>query len=96
MRLVDDPDERLFFPSAACRGCGEGLAGEPAVAQRRHQVTDIALIGASGSADRVRELLRDAPAVHADETPARAAIRSVTDLACTLNHRGQQQCGRCG
>jgi hypothetical protein len=32
---------RLFFPPAACRGCGEGLAGEPAVAQRRHQVTDI-------------------------------------------------------
>src|SRR5207248_1764429 len=27
--------------AAACRGCGEGLAGEPAVAQRRHQVTDI-------------------------------------------------------
>jgi hypothetical protein len=41
MRLVDDPDVRLFFPPAACRGCGEGLAGEPAVAQRRHQVTDI-------------------------------------------------------
>jgi transposase len=32
---------RLFFPPAACRGCGEGLAGEPAVAQRRHQLTDI-------------------------------------------------------
>jgi hypothetical protein len=42
MRLVDDPDERLFFPSAKCRGCGEGLAGEPVSAQRRHQVTDIA------------------------------------------------------
>ena len=29
MRLVDDPDERLFFPPAACRGCGAALAGEP-------------------------------------------------------------------
>jgi transposase len=170
MRLVDDPDERLFFPPAACGGCGTGLAGEPAVAQRRHQVTDIApapvprvteyvaqakecpccgtvtegelpagvrarasygaeahaqaanlvaghhipvyratlllcqlaglavsagwmagirgkaarLAGASGFTERVRELLRDAPAVHADETPARAAggMRYV-HLACT-------------
>ena len=53
-----------------------------------------ALIGASGFADRVRELLRDAPAVHADETPARAAggMRYV-HLACTAlphahAHRG--------
>jgi transposase len=181
MRLVDDPDERLFFPPAACRGCGEGLAAEPAVAQRRHQVTDIApapapkvteyvaqakecpccgmvtegelpvhvrarasfgpeahaqaasmvlghhvpiyratlllcelagiavstgwmasvrrkaaaLIGASGFADRVRDLLRAAPAVHADETPARAAggLRYV-HLACTayltLMHTGDR------
>jgi transposase len=42
MRLVDDPDERLFFPPAACRGCGEGLDAEPVAAQRRHQVTDVA------------------------------------------------------
>jgi transposase len=181
MRLVDDPDERLFFPPAGCRGCGEGLAGEPVSAQRRHQVTDIqpapaprvteyvaqakecpccgavtegelparvrarasfgpeahaqaanlvlghhvpvyratlllcelagiavsagwmasvrrkaaALIGASGFADRVRELLRAAPAVHADETPARAAgaLRYV-HLACTayltLMHTGDR------
>ena len=41
MRLVDDPDERLFFPPSACRGCGERLDGEPASAQRRHQVTDV-------------------------------------------------------
>ena len=41
MCLVDDPDERLDFPPAACRGCGAGLAGEPVMAQRRHQVTDI-------------------------------------------------------
>jgi transposase len=157
MRLVNDPDERLLFPPAACRGCGAGLAGEPVAAQRRHQVTDIVppprvteyaaqakecpccgtvtegglpahvwaragfgpeahaqaasvvlghhvpvhratlllcqpaglavstgwmagirakaaeLVEASGFADRVRELLRPAPAVHADETPARAA-----------------------
>ena len=181
MRLVDDPDERLFFPPAECRGCGEGLAGEPVSAQRRHQVTDIApapeprvteyvaqakacpccgavtegelpagvrarasfgpeasaqaanlvighyvpvcratlllcelagirastgwmagirakaaaLVGASGFADRVRELLRAAPAVHADETPARAAggLRYV-HLACTayltLMHTGDR------
>ena len=170
MRLVDDPDERLFFPPAACRGCGEGLAGEPAVAQRRHQVTDIepapaprvteyvaqakecpgcgtvtegalpahvrarasfgpetcaqaanltaghhipvyratvllcqlagiavstgwmagirrraaSLVEASGFMDRVRELLKTAPAVHADETPARAAGGTrYVHLACT-------------
>ena len=162
-------------------GCGAGLAGEPVLAQRRHQVTDIApapppkvteyvaqakecpccgtvtegelpphvrarasygpeahaqaanlacghhmpvcraalllcqlagvavstgwmagirgkaaaLVGASGFADRVRELLRAAPAVHADETPARAAggLRYV-HLACTayltLMHTGDR------
>jgi len=41
MSLVDDPDERFECPPAACRGCGAGLAGEPVVVQRRHQVTDI-------------------------------------------------------
>jgi transposase len=181
MRLVDDPDERLFFPPAQCRGCGEGLAAEPAVAQRRRQVTDIqpapaprvteyvaqakacpccgevtegelpahvrarasfgpeahaqaaglvlghhvpvhratlllcelaglavstgwmagirrkaaALIAGSGFIERVRELLRTAPAVHADETPARTAggLRYV-HLACTayltLMHTGDR------
>ena len=181
MRLVDDPDERLECPPAECRGCGAGLAGEPAVVQRRHQVTDVqpapaprvteyvaqakecpccgtvtegelpahvrarasygpeasaqaanlvighhvpvyratlllcqlaglavstgwmagirgkaaALVGASGFADRVRELLRSAAAVHADETPARTAggLRYV-HLACTayltLMHTGDR------
>jgi len=181
MLLVDDPDERLEFPPAACRGCGAGLAAEPVAAQRRHQVTDIepasapkvteyvaqakqcpccgtvtegqlpphvrarasfgpetcaqaanltaghhipiyratlllcqlagvavstgwmagirgkaaALVEASGFAGRVRELLKTAPAVHADETPARAAggMRYV-HLACTayltLLHTGDR------
>ena len=184
MRLVDDPDERLFFPPVQCRGCGEGLAGEPVSAQRRHQVTDVrpapaprvteyvaqakdcpccgtvtegelparvrarasfgpeahaqaaslilghhvpvyratlllcelagiavstgwmagirrkaaALIEASGFADRVRDLLRTAPAVHADETPARTAggLRYL-HLACTayltLMHTGDRSAG---
>ena len=54
-----------------------------------------ALAGASGFADRIRELLRSAPAVHADETPARAAggLRYV-HLACTayltLMHTGDR------
>ena len=42
MNLVADPDERFEFPPAACCGCGAGLAREPVLAQRRHQVTDIA------------------------------------------------------
>jgi transposase len=170
MRLVDDPDERLEFPPAACRGCGAGLAAAPVLAQRRHQVTDIqpapgpkvteylaqakqcpccgtvtegelpanvrarasfgpetcaqaanltcghhipvyratillcqlagiavstgwmagirgraaALVEASGFMERVRELLKAAPAVHADETPARAAAGTrYVHLACT-------------
>jgi len=170
MRLIDDPDERLEYPPAACRGCGEDLSGEPVTAQRRRQVTDIqpapapkvtehvaqakecpccgtvtegelpahvrarasygpeasaqaanltaghhipvyratlllcqhaglrvstgwmagirgkaaALIEESGFMERVRELLKSAPAVHADETPARAGggMRYV-HLACT-------------
>lgn len=43
-----------------------------------------ALLGSSGFMDRVKELLRQAEAVHADETPARAAggMRYV-HLACT-------------
>ena len=170
MGLVDDPDERLEYPPAECRGCGAGLAGEPVAAQRRHQVTDIppapapritehvaqakecpccgtvtegelpahvrarasygpeasaqaanlvaghyipvhratlllcqlaglavstgwmagirgkaaALVEGSGFTERVRELLRAAAAVHADETPARAAgATAYVHLACT-------------
>jgi transposase len=170
MRLVDDPDERIECPPAACRGCGAGLAGAPVMAQRRHQVTDsepapapavteyvaqarecagcgtvtagelpahvrarasygpetcaqaanlvsghhipvyratlllcqlagiavstgwmagiggraAGLVEASGFMDRVRELLKAAPAVHAEETPARAAGGTrYVHLACT-------------
>ena len=181
MRLVDDPDHRLWFPPRSCRVCGTDLADAPVTAQRRHQVTDIepapppvvteyvaqakqcpwceavsegelpahvrarasfgpethaqaanltcanhipvqraaglmsqmagvavsagwvagvrgkaaALVAASGFIDRVKELLKDAPAVHADETPARAAggMRYV-HLACTayltLMHTGDR------
>jgi transposase len=181
LMLAGDPDERLEFGPACCRGCGAGLAGAPVVAERRHQVTDIvpapppkvteyvaqakacrccgtvsagklpgyvrarasygpeahaqaanlacghhipvaraavllgqlggvavsagwmagirgkaaALIEASGFAGRVRDLLGEAPAVHADETPARAAggLRYV-HLACTpylaLMHTGDR------
>jgi transposase len=168
--LVDDPDESIDCPPAACCGCGADLACAPVTAQRRHQVTDIepapapkvteyvaqakqcagcgavsvgelpahvrarasygpetcaqaanlvsgnhipvyratlllcqlagvavstgwmagirgraaALVEASGFMDRVRELLRAAPAVHADETPARAAGGTrYVHLACT-------------
>jgi transposase len=42
------------------------------------------LVGASGFTARVRELLKAAPAVHADETPARAAGGTrYVHLACT-------------
>ena len=170
MNLVDDPDETVDCPPAACQGCGAGLASAPVTAQRRHQVTDIApapapkvieyvaqakecagcgmvtagvlpahvrarasygpetcaqaanlvsghhipvyratlllcqlagvavstgwmagirgkaaaLVEASGFTDRVRDLLKAAPAVHADETPARAAGGTrYVHLACT-------------
>ena len=172
MCMVDDPDERLEFPPAACCGCGAGLAGVQVLAQRRHQVTDIGpapapkvteyvaqakecpgcgtvtegnlpahvrarasfgpetcaqaanltcghhipvyratlllgqlvgvavstgwmagirgraavLVEASGFMDRVRELLKTAQAVHADETPARAAAGTrYVHLACTAH-----------
>ena len=43
-----------------------------------------ALVEASGFMQRVRELLKAAPAVHADETPARAAGGTrYVHLACT-------------
>jgi transposase len=170
MNLVDDPDDTIECPPAACRGCGADLAGVAVVAQRRHQVTDIepapapkiveyvaqakecagcgtvsagelpahvrarasygpetcaqaanlvsghyipiyratlllcqlagiavstgwmagirgkaaALVEASGFTSRVRELLKAAAAVHADETPARAAGGTrYVHLACT-------------
>jgi transposase len=181
MNLVGDPDERLEFPPACCRGCGAALAGEPVLAERRHQVTDIvpppppkvteyvaqaracpccgtvsegelpghvrarasygpevhaqaanlacghhvplaraaqllgqlggvavssgwmagirgkaaALIGASGFGDRVRDLLRQAPALFADETPARAAgglryVHLAGTAYLTLMHTGDR------
>ena len=53
------------------------------------------LVEASGFLDRVRELLKAAPAVHADETPARAAGGTrYVHLACTayltLMHTGDR------
>ena len=181
MKLIDDPDHRLWFPPWSCRECGTGLADAPVIAQRRHQVTDIepapppvvteyvaqakqcpwceavsegelpahvrarasfgpethaqaanltcanhvpvqraaglmsqmagvtvsagwvagvrgkaaALVAGSGFTDRVKELLKDAPAVHADETPARAAGGTrYVHLACTayltLMHTGDR------
>jgi transposase len=53
------------------------------------------LVEASGFPDRVRELLKAAPAVHADETPARAAGGTrYVHLACTayltLMHTGDR------
>jgi hypothetical protein len=39
MNLVDNPDERIECPPTSCCGCGAGLAGEPPLHQRRHQVT---------------------------------------------------------
>ena len=184
MSLVDDPDERIECPPAACGGCGAGLAGAPVTAQRRHQVTDIApapaprvteyvaqakecagcgvvtagelpahvrarasygpetcaqaanlvsghhipvyratlllcqlagitvstgwmagirgraaaLVEASGFTGRVRELLKTAPAVHADETPARVAGGTrYLHLACTryltCMHTGDRSAG---
>ncbi len=170
MSLVDDPDEVIDCPPAACRGCGADLAGAPVTAQRRHQVSDIvpapapktteyraqakecaccgettagdlpagvrarasygpevsaqaanlvsghhipihratlllcqlagiavstgwmagirsraaSLVESCGFTDRVRELLRSAPAVHADETPVRVAGGTrYLHLACT-------------
>jgi transposase len=41
MSRVDDPDETIDCPPAACCGCGAGLAGAPVTARRRHQVTGI-------------------------------------------------------
>ncbi len=184
MMLVDDPDERVECPPAACAGCGADLSAAPVSAQRRHQVTDIApapapkvteyvaqakqcggcgkvtegelpahvrarasygpeacaqaanlvaghhvpvwratlllcqlagiavstgwmagirgkaaaLVEDSGFMDGVRELLRAAPAVHADETPARAAGGTrYVHLACTRYlthlHTGDRSAG---
>jgi transposase len=181
MKLTDDPDERVEYSPACCRGCGTALAAEPVLDQRRHQVTDVApapppkvteyvaqskrcpccgkvsepalpahvrarasygpeahaqaanlvsghyipvgraaqllaqlaglaastgwmagirgkaaaLIGASGFPGAVRDLLRSAPALHADETPARAAGNPrYVHLACTayltLMHTGDR------
>ena len=57
-----------------------------------------ALVEASGFMDRVRELLKTAPAVHADETPARAAGGTrYVHLACTRYltclHTGDRSAG---
>jgi transposase len=56
------------------------------------------LVEASGFLERIRELLRAAPAVHADETPARAAGGTrYVHLACTayltLMHTGDRSAG---
>lgn len=63
----------LLAGAAVSTGWTAGIRGRAA-----------ALIGVSGFIDRIRELLRAAPAVHADETPARAAGGTrYVHLACT-------------
>ncbi|HUZ56471.1 MAG TPA: hypothetical protein VMU94_28595 [Streptosporangiaceae bacterium] len=70
---MDDPDETIDCPPAACRGCGAGLAGWMA--------------GIRG---------KSAPAVHADETPARAAGGTrYLHLACTRYLTCLHTGGRC-
>jgi hypothetical protein len=56
------------------------------------------LVEASGFMERVRELLKSAPAVHADETPARAVAGTrYVHLACTAyltaTHTGDRSAG---
>ena len=75
---------------AEMAGIGSRWAGSPGFAAKA-----AALVEASGFMDLVQDLLRQAPAVHADETPARAAggLRYV-HLACTayltLMHTGDR------
>jgi transposase len=78
MSLVDDPDESIACPPAACGGCGADLAGAPVTAQRRHQVTDIA----PAPAPRIIEYVAQAKecagcgAVTAGELPAHVRARA--------------------
>jgi transposase len=78
MSLAADPDERFEFPPTACCGCGAGLAGAPVLAQRRHQVTDIA----PAPAPRVTEYVAQAKecpgcgAVTTGELPAHVRARA--------------------
>ena len=75
-----------YVPVQRAAGLMSQLAGVPVstgwVAGIRSKAA--ALVAGSGFMARVKELLKDAPAVHADETPARAAggMRYV-HLACT-------------
>ena len=99
LRVGREPDLRAPHPissttllcqlagTAVSMGWMAGIRGKAA-----------ALVEASGFMQRVRELLKAAPAVHADETPARAAagIRYV-HLACTAYlthlHTGDRSAG---
>jgi hypothetical protein len=59
MVLVDDPDESIECPPAACCGCGAALAGAPVLAQRRHQVTDIAPAPAPKVTEYVAQIMAE-------------------------------------
>jgi transposase len=63
MRLVDDPDRRLWFPPWSCRECGTGLADAPVIAQRRHQATDIAPAPPPVVTEYVAQAIRSAVSV---------------------------------
>ena len=78
MNLVDDPDEIIACPPAACCGCGAGLAGAPVTAQRRHQVTDVAPAPAPKTTEYVAEARECAGCgtVTAGELPAHVRARA--------------------
>jgi transposase len=80
MNLIDDPDERVFCPPAACCGCGADLAGAPVTAQRRHQVTDIEPVPAPKVTEYVAQA-RECPGcgtLTEGELPAHVRARAAT------------------
>lgn len=53
MKLVDNPDERIECPPAACSGCGADLSTAPVEREQRRQVTE-AQAAPAAEDDRVR------------------------------------------
>jgi hypothetical protein len=83
MKLIDDPDERIWCPPPVCCGCGTGLAGEAVTAQRRHQVTDIS----PAPAPRVTEYV-----AQAKECPGCGTVTE-GELPCACAGTGQLRAG---
>jgi hypothetical protein len=85
MRLVDDPDERFWYPPSACGGCGAGL--EKALEEQRSEKYRHALIAVVSIGVRAGQLGQDRCLVLVPPGISRMNMSALIQLVTCRNSR---------